>query len=213
MHESSSIGRGYAVLVTPGCSTTCGLLLLLPLLSLCVMLPLLMVLCSPLLMATVSATQQHCMPWIEPHIMQGMHAGRLSQICKCTPCKLHPQALVPAAECRLCCSLREARLGQCLTNPYILLCVLSAAPQWKVAPALAAGNSCVLKPSEMASVTCLELAELAAQAGLPPGVLNVVTGLGPDAGAPLRWGGGFTGRRIGKGFGMLLYMVLLLPSW
>lgn len=56
---------------------------------------------------------------------------------------------------------------------------------WKVAPALAAGNCCVLKPSELASVTCLELAELALQAGLPPGVLNVVTGLGPDAGAPL----------------------------
>lgn len=56
---------------------------------------------------------------------------------------------------------------------------------WKVAPALAAGNSCVLKPSEMASVTCLELAELAVQAGVPPGVLNVVTGLGADAGAPL----------------------------
>eukprot|EP00879_Flechtneria_rotunda_P026271 GHRR01028003.1.p1 GENE.GHRR01028003.1~~GHRR01028003.1.p1 ORF type:complete len:337 (+),score=86.87 GHRR01028003.1:244-1254(+) len=57
--------------------------------------------------------------------------------------------------------------------------------QWKVAPALAAGNCCVLKPSEMASVTCLELAELAAQAGLPAGVLNVITGLGQDAGASL----------------------------
>eukprot|EP00879_Flechtneria_rotunda_P016101 GHRR01016842.1.p1 GENE.GHRR01016842.1~~GHRR01016842.1.p1 ORF type:complete len:273 (+),score=58.34 GHRR01016842.1:26-820(+) len=56
---------------------------------------------------------------------------------------------------------------------------------WKVAPALAAGNCCVLKPSEMASVTCLELAELAAQAGLPAGVLNVITGLGQDAGASL----------------------------
>lgn len=56
---------------------------------------------------------------------------------------------------------------------------------WKVAPALAAGNCCVLKPSEVASVTCLELAELAAAAGVPPGVLNVITGLGPDAGAPL----------------------------
>jgi hypothetical protein len=58
--------------------------------------------------------------------------------------------------------------------------------QWKVAPALAAGNCCVLKPSEVASVTCLELAELASSAGLPAGVLNVVTGLGADAGAPLR---------------------------
>jgi betaine-aldehyde dehydrogenase len=43
----------------------------------------------------------------------------------------------------------------------------------------------VLKPSEMASVTCLELAALASEAGLPRGVLNVITGLGPDAGAPL----------------------------
>uniref|UniRef100_A0A383V7C2 Aldehyde dehydrogenase domain-containing protein n=1 Tax=Tetradesmus obliquus TaxID=3088 RepID=A0A383V7C2_TETOB len=56
---------------------------------------------------------------------------------------------------------------------------------WKVAPALAAGNCCVLKPSELASVTCLELAGLAGEAGLPAGVLNVVTGLGADAGAPL----------------------------
>ncbi|KAI8466083.1 MAG: betaine aldehyde dehydrogenase [Monoraphidium minutum] len=56
---------------------------------------------------------------------------------------------------------------------------------WKVAPALAAGCCCVLKPSEVASVTCLELAGLAAEAGLPAGVLNVVTGLGQEAGAPL----------------------------
>ena len=58
--------------------------------------------------------------------------------------------------------------------------------QWKVAAALAAGNTIVLKPSEVASVTCLELAEICSSAGLPRGVLNVVTGTGPDAGAPLR---------------------------
>jgi betaine-aldehyde dehydrogenase len=57
--------------------------------------------------------------------------------------------------------------------------------QWKVAPALAAGNAAVLKPSEHASVTCLELAAIAMDVGLPKGVLNVVTGLGPDAGGPL----------------------------
>src|SRR3546814_20607942 len=49
---------------------------------------------------------------------------------------------------------------------------------WKVAPALALGNTVVLKPAEFTSLTALLFAELAAQAGLPPGVLNVVTGAG-----------------------------------
>ena len=56
---------------------------------------------------------------------------------------------------------------------------------WKVAPALAAGNSVVLKPSERAPLSSLRLAELATEAGLPPGVLNVVPGLGETAGAAL----------------------------
>ncbi len=56
---------------------------------------------------------------------------------------------------------------------------------WKVAPALAAGCASVLKPSELTSLTALELAGIAAEAGLPPGVLNVVTGFGKDAGAPI----------------------------
>ncbi|ONM31607.1 Betaine aldehyde dehydrogenase 2 mitochondrial [Zea mays] len=56
---------------------------------------------------------------------------------------------------------------------------------WKVAPALAAGCTAVLKPSELASVTCLELADICKEVGLPSGVLNIVTRLGPDAGAPL----------------------------
>ncbi|MDD9730733.1 aldehyde dehydrogenase family protein [Mameliella sp. AT18] len=56
---------------------------------------------------------------------------------------------------------------------------------WKVAPALAAGCCMVLKPSELTSVTALELGEIANEAGLPPGVLNLVTGFGPEAGQPL----------------------------
>ena len=56
---------------------------------------------------------------------------------------------------------------------------------WKVAPALAAGNSVVLKPAEQAPLSALRLAELAAEAGVPEGVFNVVPGHGPTAGKAL----------------------------
>jgi gamma-glutamyl-gamma-aminobutyraldehyde dehydrogenase len=56
---------------------------------------------------------------------------------------------------------------------------------WKLAPALAAGNSVVLKPSEDASLSLLRLAQICLEAGLPPGVLNVVTGTGAVAGEAL----------------------------
>jgi aminomuconate-semialdehyde/2-hydroxymuconate-6-semialdehyde dehydrogenase len=56
---------------------------------------------------------------------------------------------------------------------------------WKIAPALAAGNTVVAKPSEITPMTAFLLAELAIEAGLPPGVLNIVQGTGPRVGAPL----------------------------
>ena len=56
---------------------------------------------------------------------------------------------------------------------------------WKVAPALAAGCTIVLKPSEFCSLSCAILAEIIDAAGLPAGVFNLVTGTGPEAGAPL----------------------------
>lgn len=56
---------------------------------------------------------------------------------------------------------------------------------WKVAPALAAGNSVVLKPSEKAPLSALKLAEIALEAGIPPGVFNVVPGFGNEAGTAL----------------------------
>ncbi len=56
---------------------------------------------------------------------------------------------------------------------------------WKLAPALASGNSVVVKPSEETSMTTLRLAELAKEAGIPDGVLNVVTGFGADVGEAL----------------------------
>ncbi|MEY3447370.1 MAG: hypothetical protein RIR45_2125 [Pseudomonadota bacterium] len=56
---------------------------------------------------------------------------------------------------------------------------------WKIAPALAAGNSVVLKPSEKSPLTALRMADLALEAGIPAGVFNVVTGYGKEAGSPL----------------------------
>jgi 5-carboxymethyl-2-hydroxymuconic-semialdehyde dehydrogenase len=56
---------------------------------------------------------------------------------------------------------------------------------WRIAPALAAGNTVVAKPPEWAPLTASLLADIAADAGLPPGVLNVLQGLGTEAGAPL----------------------------
>lgn len=56
---------------------------------------------------------------------------------------------------------------------------------WKWGPALAAGNTIVMKPAEQTPLTCLRMAELALEAGFPPGVINVVPGYGPTAGAAL----------------------------
>ncbi|MGB7241307.1 MAG: aldehyde dehydrogenase family protein [Sulfitobacter sp.] len=77
---------------------------------------------------------------------------------------------------------------------------------WKLGPALAAGCTVVLKPAETASLTLLRIAELAIEAGMPPGVLNVVTGEGvvvgaaiaesPDVDVLVFTGSGATGRRL-----------------
>ncbi len=77
---------------------------------------------------------------------------------------------------------------------------------WKIAPALAAGNSLVLKPAESASLSLLRIAALAAEAGVPDGVFNVVTGPGAVVGEALAMsmdvdvlvftGSGATGRRL-----------------
>ncbi|MGQ0573059.1 MAG: aldehyde dehydrogenase family protein [Pseudonocardia sp.] len=77
---------------------------------------------------------------------------------------------------------------------------------WKVAPALAAGNTVVIKPSELTPLTTVALVRLFEEAGTPPGVVNLVLGDGPGVGAPLVsapevdlvsfTGGGATGRAI-----------------
>ena len=56
---------------------------------------------------------------------------------------------------------------------------------WKLAPALAAGCTCILKPAEQTPLTALEFAKWFSDVGLPPGVVNLITGFGESAGAPL----------------------------
>ena len=56
---------------------------------------------------------------------------------------------------------------------------------WKLAPALAAGCTCVLKPAEQTPLTALEMSNWLSDVGLPPGVVNIITGFGETCGAPL----------------------------
>jgi acyl-CoA reductase-like NAD-dependent aldehyde dehydrogenase len=56
---------------------------------------------------------------------------------------------------------------------------------WKLAPALAAGNTCILKPAEQTPLTSIRLGELILEAGFPPGVVNILTGFGETAGAAI----------------------------
>jgi acyl-CoA reductase-like NAD-dependent aldehyde dehydrogenase len=60
-----------------------------------------------------------------------------------------------------------------------------AIPSWKLFPALICGNTCVIKPAEDTPLSTFNLVQLLLEAGLPDGVVNIVTGFGPDAGAPL----------------------------
>src|ERR1700728_4101389 len=60
-----------------------------------------------------------------------------------------------------------------------------AIPSWKLFPALMCGNTCVIKPAEDTPLSTINLVELLLDAGLPPGVVNIVSGFGPEAGAPL----------------------------
>jgi len=60
-----------------------------------------------------------------------------------------------------------------------------AIPSWKLLPALVCGNTCVIKPAEDTPLSTFNLVKALTDAGLPKGVVNVVTGFGPDAGAPI----------------------------
>ena len=89
---------------------------------------------------------------------------------------------IPVGESFFTYTLREPHgvCGQIIPWNFPLLMAA-----WKLAPALACGNTTVLKPAEQTPLTALRLAELMLEADLPPGVVNVVTGFGPTAGAAL----------------------------
>lgn len=88
----------------------------------------------------------------------------------------------PVPDNALSLSLREpiGVAGQIIPWNYPLLMAA-----WKLAPAVAAGCTCVLKPAEQTPLTALEFATWLGDAGLPPGVVNIITGFGEEAGAPL----------------------------
>ena len=88
----------------------------------------------------------------------------------------------PVPDNALSLSLREpvGVAGQIIPWNYPLLMAA-----WKLAPALAAGCTCVLKPAEQTPLTALEMANWLEECGVPPGVVNIITGYGESAGAPL----------------------------
>jgi gamma-glutamyl-gamma-aminobutyraldehyde dehydrogenase len=95
--------------------------------------------------------------------------------------KLYDQ-IAPSAQSVLATITREALGVVAAVVPWNFPLDMAA---WKLAPALAAGNSVILKPAEQSPFSALRLAELALEAGLPPGVLNVVPGLGEQTGKAL----------------------------
>lgn len=83
---------------------------------------------------------------------------------------------------------RERVFLYTIVEPLGIVCLITpwnfpiAIPTWKLGPALVTGNTVIFKPSEYSSLTALKLAEILEEGGLPPGVLNVVTGFGKDLG-------------------------------
>ena len=88
-------------------------------------------------------------------------------------------------------SSSDQGLGMVVKEPYGVVAAIApwnfplVLAIWKIAPAIAAGNCVVVKPSELTPYSITRMAELAVQAGIPSGVINVVHGLGPETGAAL----------------------------
>ena len=113
-------------------------------------------------------------------------------------------------------TLRQPRGIAGLISPWNLPLYLLS---WKIAPAIAVGNTAIAKPSELTPMTAYLLCEICAEAGLPSGVLNVVHGTGPNVGAPMTahpkigtisfTGGTVTGRKVAEAAAPLFKKVSL----
>ncbi|GMG83051.1 aldehyde dehydrogenase family protein [Paralimibaculum aggregatum] len=94
-------------------------------------------------------------------------------------------------ECSELAPTAEGALGMTVAEPYGVIAAITpwnfpiSMAGWKLAPALAAGNAVVIKPSELTPFSTVRLAELAVRAGIPEGIVNVVLGDGPTTGAAL----------------------------
>jgi aldehyde dehydrogenase (NAD+) len=96
--------------------------------------------------------------------------------------KIHGETIPASSSNFLIYTLREPVGVVAAITPWNSPVLLAS---WKLAPALAAGCTVVVKPAEQAPASTLEFAELFGEAGFPPGVVNVITGYGGEAGAPL----------------------------
>ena len=113
-------------------------------------------------------------------------------------------------------TLRQPRGIAGLISPWNLPLYLLS---WKIAPAIAVGNTAIAKPSELTPMTALLLCKVCQEAGLPPGVLNVVHGTGPNVGAAITahpkittisfTGGTVTGRKVAEASAPLFKKVSL----
>jgi aminomuconate-semialdehyde/2-hydroxymuconate-6-semialdehyde dehydrogenase len=113
-------------------------------------------------------------------------------------------------------TLRQPRGIAGLISPWNLPLYLLS---WKIAPAIAVGNTAIAKPSELTPMTAFLLCELCREAGLPDGVLNVVHGTGPNVGAPITahpkittisfTGGTVTGKKVAEACAPLFKKVSL----
>ena len=113
-------------------------------------------------------------------------------------------------------TLRQPRGIAGLISPWNLPLYLLS---WKIAPAIAVGNTAIAKPSELTSMTAFLLCEIAREAGLPIGVLNIVHGTGPNVGAPITahpkvttisfTGGTITGKKVAEACAPLFKKVSL----